>query len=144
MLNLGPQILNIPSSIGVQTRYWNEDTGKHYAIFFNIFVLMQLFNMVNARKLQQHQTNVFKNFFNNSLFLGILVATFVVQFTLMAFGGAAIRSVPLTFQQNLLCFLVASMSLFSSLLSKLLLPDNIQVSTRGFQFAGLKFYWKPK
>lgn len=128
----GPQIFTIPSSIGVQSRHWNGDTGKHYAMFFNIFVLMQLFNMINARKLQQHEINVFKNFFNNPLFLGILVATFIVQFSLMAFGGSAIRTVPLNFQENLLCFIIASMSLFASFLFKLILPNNIQVSDRGF------------
>lgn len=88
--------------------------------------------MVNARKLQQHETNVFKNFFNNPLFLGILIVTFIVQFSLMAFGGSAIRTVPLTLQENMLCFVVASMSLFSSFLFKVGLPKNIEISSRGF------------
>lgn len=100
--------------------------------------------MVNARKLQQHETNVFRNFFNNPLFLGIIVATFIVQFTLMAFGGSAIRTVPLTFQENLFCFVVASLSLFSTFLFKLILPDNIVVCSRGVEFGAMKFYWKPK
>jgi len=140
----GPSIFNIPSSIGVGTRNWNERTGKHYAIFFNVFVLLQLFNMVNARKLQQHETNVFKHFFNNPLFIGILVATFIVQFSLMALGGAAIRTVPLSFYENLLCFVLGSMSLFASFLFKLLLPHNIQVSLKGIEFGGFKFYWSPR
>lgn len=105
---------------------------------------MQLFNMINARKLQQHETNVFKNFFNNPLFLGIIVATFVVQFSLMAFGGSAIRTVPLNFQENLLCFLIASLSLFSTFIFKLILPDNIVVCDRGIEFGAFKFYWKAK
>jgi Ca2+ transporting ATPase len=48
----GPQILGIPSSIGVGG--WNADSGRHYAIFFNVFVFLQLFNEINARKLQKH------------------------------------------------------------------------------------------
>jgi Ca2+ transporting ATPase len=47
---IGPEILNIPSSIGVKD--WNEETGKHYSIFFNVFVLLQIFNEINARKLK--------------------------------------------------------------------------------------------
>jgi hypothetical protein len=38
----GPQIFNIQSSIGVTE--WTIETGKHYCIFFNTFVLMQVFN----------------------------------------------------------------------------------------------------
>jgi magnesium-transporting ATPase (P-type) len=38
----GPQIFNIKSSIGVTD--WTVESGKHYCIFFNTFVLMQVFN----------------------------------------------------------------------------------------------------
>ena len=48
----GPQLFNIQSSIGVNHMNWNDETGKHYSIFFNVFVLLQIFNEVNARKLK--------------------------------------------------------------------------------------------
>lgn len=54
---LGPQTFGIPSSIGVKD--WNDETGKHYSIFFNVFVLMQVFNEINARKLKSDEYNVF-------------------------------------------------------------------------------------
>lgn len=53
----GPDMLGIPSSIGVSD--WNEATGKHYSIFFNVFVLFQIFNEINARKLKPEEINVF-------------------------------------------------------------------------------------
>jgi Ca2+ transporting ATPase len=54
---LGPEMLGLPSSIGVKE--WNEETGKHYSIFFNVFVLLQIFNEINARKLKHSEVNVF-------------------------------------------------------------------------------------
>jgi Ca2+ transporting ATPase len=45
----GSDILGIPSSIGVGE--WNNDSGRHYTIFFNVFVFLQLFNEINSRKL---------------------------------------------------------------------------------------------
>ncbi len=49
---LGPQIFGYSSSIGIKHDAWNNETGKHYSMFFNVFVLLQIFNEVNARKLK--------------------------------------------------------------------------------------------
>lgn len=54
---LGPDIFGVPSSIGVSE--WNDETGKHFSIFFNVFVLLQVFNEINARKLKSDEINVF-------------------------------------------------------------------------------------
>ena len=75
----GPQIFGYQSSIGVKHDNWNSESGKHYSMFFNVFVLLQIFNEVNARKLKCTELNVFKNFFNNPLFLVILVLTVAIQ-----------------------------------------------------------------
>lgn len=50
-------MFGIPSSIHVVD--WNNETGKHYSIFFNVFVLLQVFNEINARKLKNSEYNVF-------------------------------------------------------------------------------------
>lgn len=42
-----------------------------YTIIFNAFIMMQLFNMINARKLGERQFNIFAGFFNNWLFIVI-------------------------------------------------------------------------
>lgn len=48
----GPQIFGIQSSIGLNHDTWNNESGKHYSIFFNVFVLLQVFNEINCRKLK--------------------------------------------------------------------------------------------
>jgi Ca2+ transporting ATPase len=96
ILYLGPEIFGIPSSIGVSE--WNEETGKHYSIFFNVFVLLQVFNEINARKLKAEEYNVFENFFNNKLFLIILVATIIIQLTMVKYGGESLKTVELSFK----------------------------------------------
>ena len=58
--------------------------------------MMQVFNEINSRKLGSHDFNVFKGFFNNLLFLAILVATIVVQTVLVQYGGTPLRCWPLT------------------------------------------------
>jgi len=81
----GPEIFGIPSSLLVED--WNDETGKHYSIFFNVFVLLQVFNEINARKLKAEEFNVFENFFNNKLFLVIVVCTIIIQLTMVKYGG---------------------------------------------------------
>ena len=51
---------------------------------------MQLFNQINARKLEANEFNVFKNFFNNPLFFIIFIITLIVQTLMINFGGKAI------------------------------------------------------
>lgn len=51
---------------------------QHLTIVFNTFVMMQLFNEINARKVHGER-NVFGAIFTNKLFIVILVGTLVVQ-----------------------------------------------------------------
>jgi Ca2+ transporting ATPase len=60
---------------GVQ--YMTEEKIEHYTIIFHVFVFMQVFNEINSRKLGQ-TLNVFSGFFNNLLFLIIILFTIVV------------------------------------------------------------------
>ena len=46
-----------------------------YTIVFQMFVFCQVFNQINARKLGEREFNVFENFFNNAMFIFILVLT---------------------------------------------------------------------
>jgi len=53
-----------------------EDLGpsRHMTILFNTFVFMQLFNEVNARKIED-EYNVFSNMFKGKMFIGIWLTT---------------------------------------------------------------------
>lgn len=57
----------------------------HFTIFFDIFVFLQVFNLINARKIEG-ELNVFSDFFNNPLFFFIIILTFVVQIFIIEYG----------------------------------------------------------
>lgn len=139
LFNSGPEILGIPSSIGVSD--WNEETGKHYSIFFNVFVLLQIFNEINARKLKHTEANVFENFLNNPLFLIILVSTIVIQLTMVKYGGKSLKTVELSFKENLLCIILGTFSLIAGLLVKTFLPENLIISIKGVEVGSYGYYW---
>uniref|UniRef100_A0A8C6Y5K7 Calcium-transporting ATPase n=1 Tax=Naja naja TaxID=35670 RepID=A0A8C6Y5K7_NAJNA len=60
--------------------------SEHYTIVFNTFVMMQLFNEINARKIHGER-NVFEGIFNNAIFCTIVLGTFIVQVIIVQFGG---------------------------------------------------------
>jgi len=67
----------------------------HYTMVFQMFVFMQLFNQINARKIEEGELNVFKGFFNNWLFIFITILTFIVQMAMVEVGGKAVKTWPL-------------------------------------------------
>ncbi len=82
-----------------------------YGIVFHAFVFMQVFNEINARKLGEKEYNVFAGFFNNFLFLLIMIITIVVQILIVQYGGQVTRTVPLTWDQHLFCIGVGALSI---------------------------------
>ncbi|XP_066473513.1 plasma membrane calcium-transporting ATPase 3 isoform X12 [Tiliqua scincoides] len=52
--------------------------SEHYTIIFNTFVMMQLFNEINARKIHGER-NVFNGIFGNPIFCSIVLGTFGIQ-----------------------------------------------------------------
>ncbi len=96
---------------------------KVYTIIFQTFVFMQIFNQINSRKLT-NQINVFEGFFNNSLFIGIMVFTFVIQMLLVEFGGIAVRCAPLDWEQNGICFGIGFGGLIWSAIIKILINPS--------------------
>ena len=50
----------------------------HFTMVFNAFVMMTLFNEINARKIHG-QRNVFVGLFSNSIFYSIWIITFISQ-----------------------------------------------------------------
>mmetsp|Transcript_27324 Transcript_27324/g.41550 ORF Transcript_27324/g.41550 Transcript_27324/m.41550 type:complete len:97 (+) Transcript_27324:1416-1706(+) len=79
---------------------------------------MQLFNQINARKLEAKELNVFKDFFNNFLFLFVFVLTFVIQVAMVQFGGKAVQTAKLTLSENLICLGLGAIELIWGLLLK--------------------------
>ncbi|XP_056280419.1 plasma membrane calcium-transporting ATPase 1a isoform X2 [Pseudoliparis swirei] len=75
---------------------------EHYTIVFNTFVLMQLFNEINARKIHGER-NVFEGIFNNLIFCSIVFGTFIIQIVIVQFGGKPFSCVALSIDQWLWC-----------------------------------------
>lgn len=69
--------------------YTAETISKltHYTIIFHSFVFMQIFNEINARKLGEKEYNIFHGFFNNLLFLFIVLSTIGIQMLMVEYGG---------------------------------------------------------
>ncbi|XP_026881676.1 plasma membrane calcium-transporting ATPase 3a isoform X2 [Electrophorus electricus] len=79
--------------------------SEHYTIIFNTFVLMQLFNEINARKIHGER-NVFSDIFANPIFCSIVLGTFSIQIVIVQFGGKPFSCAPLNMEQWLWCLFV--------------------------------------
>uniref|UniRef100_A0AAQ5ZQJ3 Calcium-transporting ATPase n=1 Tax=Amphiprion ocellaris TaxID=80972 RepID=A0AAQ5ZQJ3_AMPOC len=93
--------------------------SEHYTIVFNTFVLMQIFNEFNARKIHGER-NVFEGVFNNIIFCTIVLGTLVIQILIVQFGGKPFSCVSLTIEQWLWCiFLGVGSLLWGQLVSSI-------------------------
>ena len=119
----GDYIFGVPSDRELEHFMWNEVNGYHFTIFFNIFVYMQVFNSINARKLQKDEFNVFEGILGNWLYILIQTIIIVGQVILVTFGGRAVRTHALSVQQHGLCLLISSMTLVWGAFVKLLPID---------------------
>lgn len=87
---------NIPFYIEIDGLEVGTNKTKHYTLIFHMFVFLQVFNEINARKLGAQEYNVFAGFFTNSLFISVIIMTIIVQCVLVQYGGKPIRTTPLT------------------------------------------------
>ena len=111
----------------------NDATNKCYlfTMIFQTFVFMQLFNQINARKLGEKEYNIFAGFFNNWIFIGITILTFAVQVIIVEYGGRALRSTPLTWNENLICLGIGAFSLIWGVIIKALIPAKLFACMEG-------------
>ncbi|XP_043936341.1 plasma membrane calcium-transporting ATPase 3 isoform X1 [Protopterus annectens] len=109
------QLTIIFTLLFVGEKFFDIDSGRnaplhsppseHYTIIFNTFVLMQLFNEINARKIHGER-NVFDGIFSNPIFCSIVLGTFGVQILIVQFGGKPFSCSPLNTEQWLWCLFV--------------------------------------
>ena len=79
---------------------------------------MQIFNQINARKLEEGEKNVFEGMFRNMLFVYITFFTFAIQMAMVEYGGAAVKSYPLDTRQNMICLVIGAIELIIGLVIK--------------------------
>uniref|UniRef100_A0A667Z719 Calcium-transporting ATPase n=1 Tax=Myripristis murdjan TaxID=586833 RepID=A0A667Z719_9TELE len=78
---------------------------EHYTIVFNVFVMMQLFNEINARKIHGER-NVFEGVYRNPIFCSVVLGTFALQIVIVQFGGKPFSCTALTIDQWLWCVFI--------------------------------------
>eukprot|EP00731_Ephydatia_muelleri_P021848 Em0014g439a len=72
-----------------------EAISEHFTLIFNVFVFMQIFNEINARKIHGER-NVFQGLHRSYTFLIIVVGQVVCQVILVQFGSIVVRTSGLT------------------------------------------------
>eukprot|EP00920_Eleutheroschizon_duboscqi_P043121 GHVT01102551.1.p1 GENE.GHVT01102551.1~~GHVT01102551.1.p1 ORF type:complete len:559 (+),score=111.42 GHVT01102551.1:132-1679(+) len=73
-------------------RTWAANIGpsRHYTFIFNVFVFMQLFNLVNARKISD-TGSLLSGFFRNRMWTTIVIVITIIQVVVVQFGGYGIK-----------------------------------------------------
>uniref|UniRef100_A0A8D3D930 Calcium-transporting ATPase n=1 Tax=Scophthalmus maximus TaxID=52904 RepID=A0A8D3D930_SCOMX len=102
LLFAGESIFDIDS--GRNTPLHSPPT-EHYTIVFNVFVMMQLFNEINARKIHGER-NVFEGIYRNPIFCSVVLGTFILQIIIVQFGGKPFSCTALTIDQWLWCVFI--------------------------------------
>ena len=124
ILFYGEIIFNVPSDRELEHFTWNNVNGYHFTIFFNIFVFMQVFNSINARKLNKTDYNVLSGILGNWYYIFIQCFIIVGQIILVTFGGRAVRTHALSLMQHLQCLGIASLTLVIGLIVKFIPIDT--------------------
>jgi len=89
-LIFGKQWLDIDeSTVDKHQRNWH-----HLTVVFNVFVWMQIFNEVNARKVN-NERNVFVGIHRNTMFWIIIIISVIAQILLVQIFGEFAQTVPL-------------------------------------------------
>merc|ERR1719438_398443 len=99
ILFYGDKMFDIESGRGAEL---SAPPTIHFTMVFNSFVMMTLFNEINARKIHG-QRNVFKGFFSNWIYYTIWIGTFLSQILIIQFGGVAFSTTKLNAEQWIWC-----------------------------------------
>ncbi|XP_068450250.1 plasma membrane calcium-transporting ATPase 2 isoform X3 [Clinocottus analis] len=99
LLFAGEKIFDIDSGRNAPL---HSPPSEHYTIIFNTFVMMQLFNEINARKIHGER-NVFDGIFRNPIFCSIVFGTFAMQIVIVQLGGKPFSCQPLNLEKWMWC-----------------------------------------
>ena len=105
----------------------DHDDSRHMTFIFNLFIWLQIINMIAARKIHD-ELNICKYFFDNFLFLVIWIMIVVINFVIIQFTGSIFHLHPdgLSLVQHILCICVSLSVLVCNAVLKCL-PDDISL-----------------
>jgi len=101
----------------------SQSKARHFTYIFNIFVSLQLFNMINCRKIGKRDFNIFENIFHNWYFIVLFAIIPAVQFIGIQYFSFIFRTVPLNRTEWGSCIAIGSTVLIWGAILKLL-PES--------------------
>ncbi|XP_015124545.1 plasma membrane calcium-transporting ATPase 2 isoform X1 [Diachasma alloeum] len=101
LLFAGHKIFDIDSGHAGHSGHTGIPT-QHFTMIFNTFVMMTLFNELNARKIHG-QRNVFQGIFTNPIFYSIWIGTALSQIVIIQYGKMAFSTKALDLDQWMWC-----------------------------------------
>jgi len=105
---------------------WPEEETEHYTLFFNVFVMLQLFNQFNCRKIELNELNVFKGLLYNWVFTVIVSFEFVLQVLFVQYGGSVMNTERLELVEHLVCVLIGVSTVLATFMFKLVAKNIIK------------------
>eukprot|EP00116_Pleurobrachia_bachei_P000491 sb/3460753/ len=118
-----------------EANYDSKEPTTHGTILFNSFVWMQIFNEINSRKCHGER-NVFKGFFNNYIFVVVILGTAAAQALIVEFGGQAFSCTGLNWWQWLVCLGIGAGELIwgqvVATIPKSVIPNGMRMGTQPF------------
>lgn len=74
----------------VYEHFYVYTPSRHLTINFNVFVFLQIFNMLAARKIND-ELNIFQGVFTNPMFCGVWLVIVIGQIVIVQIGGKAMK-----------------------------------------------------
>lgn len=99
-------------------------TLQEQAEFFTIFVMLQFWNMFNAKSFMTGES-AFKGMLENKLFLFVLFVIFAGQLLIVSFGGTMFNVEPLPFETWAIIFFATSPVMLLGELSRLFMKKSL-------------------
>jgi magnesium-transporting ATPase (P-type) len=88
-----------------------ESQTKHYTFLFALFMQMNLFNQMNARKVNDEEMNIFSNVHNNLMYILILIVEFFVVYVMVHYNPQVFSAAQISNTQHWIAFIFGVLSL---------------------------------
>lgn len=112
-----------------RTESFGPFSQHHYTILFNVFVLSQMFNLINARVVYPNESAI-KGFFDNPLFYGIMFSIGTIQITLVQGLGHIFHCDRLNFLEWIACFAISFVGVPLGVYIRLIDLNRVEFITR--------------
>ena len=86
----------------IGTKY-SANKRMHHTLIFHAFMVMTIFNTFNCRMLGPAERNIFSQIFWDIQFLVVIVVEFILQYTIVTYGGLFAGCEPLKADMYTLC-----------------------------------------